>query len=553
MLNYPVEKTPNYSNLTLSKFLEILGKDESCINSSEVIALSEIETLSLLFVLNNHIKGLKHVREYNDGVFLGQSIIVIGVDLSENESNYEYTIPAITNFFNRLINTQVLILFRRKDKICFSVKRRRINKKDETQDAKGSNFQTEWISIYPPSEESILKIIEISFDELRDENFYFMYNDLVACIASDYFIEDFPNESNISSHIKMNDGIALYIRDMKNLCYGGAIVTTELLNNDLSSEKIDDDISGSNMEVLEKILELFEDSTTQNADMDISDGRISVVNFDDELSDTIPERKYSSIDKAINVPNNKCSMLGGEIVESKKVQDIHKNLSSLIDDLEALKEYYREKRKNEPENLSLDDVQKYVNDLFDKTKAADSLKNEIIAIMDKFSTVINDFGTVINELNDFNVCPEDVEVYVNKKQSKTNEIETEQINPNKETYIKSDKEISDEIKFPLKYGSISVKAELLKTFFNAVLEFRHQSKQYFEVYDLKIRLLDYIKKNSSYKQPEHVFNNILKFLIDWEVISLYEGSKRGKYIVKDIKTLQEMINDTKMIEDLLKS
>lgn len=398
-LNYPVESIQEFSNLTLSKFLELLGKDEKYINSSEVTPVSEIEEVSLLFVLNNQIKDLKHVSEYNDGLFLGQSIIIIGVDLSENESSYEYSIPAITNFLNRLINTQILILFRRKDKICFSVKRRRINKKDQMQDAKGSNFQTEWISIYPPSEEAILKIIEISFDELRDENFYFMYNDLVACIASEYFIEDFPTESNISSHIKINDGIALYLRDVRNLCYGSDILNSELQKSDFSLEKTEDVIDGSDMEALECILEAYGKSTDKTTNEGLNNDFIC----DCELFDNILEKKYNNADKVINIPNDKYGNFEGRIMESKKVQDILDNLSSLIESVEDLKEYYRDKRKNEPEDLSIDDLQKYVNDLFEKAKAADSFKNSIISVRDMFNTAINDFNCVISDLNNFNI------------------------------------------------------------------------------------------------------------------------------------------------------
>ena len=45
----------------------------------------------------------------------------------------------------------------------------------------------------------------------------------------------------------------------------------------------------------------------------------------------------------------------------------------------------------------------------------------------------------------------------------------------------------------------------------------------------------------------------MKFLIDWDVVTLYDGAKRGKYVIKDIKTLHEMIDESKMIVECLKN
>lgn len=245
VLEFPVnELEEDNRNLSIEELLRIQGETEDFINPSEKLAVSQIEKVSILFVLNSQTKGLEYVEEYNDGIFIGASIIVIGVEIFQseygefNDDNYDnqYIIPAITTFFNRLINTQILIIVKKGSKIALSVKRRRINKKDYTLDAKGSNFQTNWLKTFPPSEEAKSKILEFSFDNFRDKNFYFMYSDIVKCIAEEFFIEDFPVNNNISSHINITDGLGLYFRDMGNL--HSSDTNIEINTNEVYEDKI---------------------------------------------------------------------------------------------------------------------------------------------------------------------------------------------------------------------------------------------------------------------------------------------------------------------------
>jgi hypothetical protein len=103
----------------------------------------------------------------------------------------------------------------------------------------------------------------------------------------------------------------------------------------------------------------------------------------------------------------------------------------------------------------------------------------------------------------------------------------------------SEKPSSDLIvRFDKKYSSIC----LPKTLFIFILKMIAQYKDdVFETGRLTSNLEDLIHKQTNYKKPQHVINNIRKFLEDQKIIALSNDSKKGRYIITDMGALQKLI------------
>lgn len=674
-LEFPVnELEEDTRNLSIEELLKKQGLSEDFINPSEKLAISLIEKVSILFVLNSQTKGLEYVEEYNDGIYVGESIIIIGVDLFISDYFYDeyydnhYIIPAITTFFNRLINTQILILFKRGSKIAFSVKRRRFNKIDNTRDAKGSNFQTEWMETYPPGEETKFRLLEFSFENFRDFNFYFMYNDMVKSIATRYLVEDFPENDNIVSHINITDEGALYFRDYKNL-------TFYIFNFKPSTDDREDDAQ-EDIEYSNERMNIFDNSRDETA---ITRESSLVAEHENILTESIELSQMDEIDnisqKEIDLCNNTSDSINNQLIEEIDnsqdgdqtmdgiIKDIIGDFSNLKTNFNRLSDYFNDLRKDD-EHLSLKESEELSNYCFKKMKEINIFKSDVDLLWDRFTCMVQEEeqnevdedgkkkseSTIYQSNNDSNINGE-LQSYsftspykitlLNKDYSVKNwtdvlitisealiKIYPEQIsaldkNPllrgrsrqyfsyDKELLTEQAKELSNglyvetnfssdhivrisrtileicgvgrsqlsfyvnqtrnvetltigydsninedsglEIKFTQKYCSISVSADLIKIILRAMLDHHKKDFPYIEMSRLKDELTDIIQAKSSYKQPQHVLNNIKDFLMDWEVIALYEGSKRGKYIIKDQSILEEMASDPKTIFELLKN
>lgn len=103
----------------------------------------------------------------------------------------------------------------------------------------------------------------------------------------------------------------------------------------------------------------------------------------------------------------------------------------------------------------------------------------------------------------------------------------------------SEKKPSDLIiRFDKKYSSIS----LPKTLFVFILKMIAQYEyDVFETGRLTSNLEDLIYKQTNYKKPQHVINNIRRYLEDQKIISLSSDSKKGRYVITDMNALQNLI------------
>lgn len=509
VLGYPIANLKEeLSNLSFEETLERFGENFEFVNPSERLATTVIETVSILFILNNDISELEYVKQYNDGAFVGEAIIVLGVEIQEIERDY-YEVPIITNCFNRLFNTQILILFKKGSEIAFSVKRRRINKKDETADAKGSTFQTKWIETFPPSIESVSKISELSFDNFRDHNFYFMYNDIIKCIAEDFLIEDFPENDNISSHIKITDGFALYFRDSRML--EQHIFASKLSSKNIETSKSENvDLYNNFFNMDERV---YEEIAITNEDINYN-GKNKADKF-------VEKENITSINN-VNYVSGCIENLDGENFMDNIVKSIIEKYSELKSDFTSLYNYFDEHRKNDG-HLSTKEKKELSDYCFMQMEEIEKFIHDIDSMWDRFILLVQE-----QEIDD-----EDNE-----------NISLNSLNPDNDS-IKY-----REIKFPAKYASISVSEELLKDIFSSILE-NGNNNIYIDIGDLKEELSEVIQSKSLYKNPQHVLNNIRDFLMDLGVIDLYEGAKRRKYIIKDASLLNELINSTDSISELL--
>lgn len=69
---------------------------------------------------------------------------------------------------------------------------------------------------------------------------------------------------------------------------------------------------------------------------------------------------------------------------------------------------------------------------------------------------------------------------------------------------------------------------------------QYQNTQ-FETGKLSLSLADIITKQTNYVKPQHVINNVRKYLEDQNIIALCENCKKGKYQIVDIESLKQLI------------
>ncbi len=99
-------------------------------------------------------------------------------------------------------------------------------------------------------------------------------------------------------------------------------------------------------------------------------------------------------------------------------------------------------------------------------------------------------------------------------------------------------EMGDKLKFSKNFNSISIPKILFVDILKAI---RNYGDRTFETGYLAERFSVRILQESSYEKPQHVINNIRKYLESENIVSLYANSKKGKYVVSDSNKLQLLI------------
>lgn len=104
----------------------------------------------------------------------------------------------------------------------------------------------------------------------------------------------------------------------------------------------------------------------------------------------------------------------------------------------------------------------------------------------------------------------------------------------------SSSNLNDDIKLGKKYCSIS----LPKSLFIYILKtIELYNGNQFETGNLSANLSDLISLQTNYEKPQHVINNIRKFLEDEGILSLDDNCKKGKYKIIDMVKLQNLIKE----------
>lgn len=99
-------------------------------------------------------------------------------------------------------------------------------------------------------------------------------------------------------------------------------------------------------------------------------------------------------------------------------------------------------------------------------------------------------------------------------------------------------EIGDKLKFNKNFNSISIPRILFVDILKAIMDYKDRA---FETGYLAERFSVRIQRESGYEKPQHIINNIRKYLESENSISLYANSKKGKYVVSDPDKLQSLI------------
>lgn len=109
-------------------------------------------------------------------------------------------------------------------------------------------------------------------------------------------------------------------------------------------------------------------------------------------------------------------------------------------------------------------------------------------------------------------------------------------------------EIEDKtvIKLGKEYSGIKLPSTLFVFILKTIEQYKDTQ---FETGRLSTNLSDIILKQTNYEKPHHVINNIRKYLEDKKIISLCKGSKKGRYKIIDIVSLQKMINESSHLEN----
>lgn len=107
-------------------------------------------------------------------------------------------------------------------------------------------------------------------------------------------------------------------------------------------------------------------------------------------------------------------------------------------------------------------------------------------------------------------------------------------------------EIGEKLKFNKNFNSISVPKIL---FVDILKTIRNYDNRPFETGYLAEMFGVRILRESGYEKPQHVINNIRKYLESENSISLYADSKKGKYVVSDSDKLQNIIKKYSTEED----
>lgn len=99
-------------------------------------------------------------------------------------------------------------------------------------------------------------------------------------------------------------------------------------------------------------------------------------------------------------------------------------------------------------------------------------------------------------------------------------------------------EKEDKIKFSRDYNSITISKSLFTDILCSIKKYNNHP---FETGNLLMLFSELIVNNSNYERPQHIINNIRKYLEHEKIISLYGESKKGKYIVVNPNKLNDLI------------
>lgn len=105
------------------------------------------------------------------------------------------------------------------------------------------------------------------------------------------------------------------------------------------------------------------------------------------------------------------------------------------------------------------------------------------------------------------------------------------------------------IKFSDKYSSIALDRELLIFILKSIKEI-DEDEVCIETKAILEKIADKVQKESTYKNPQNLLDNIIKFLTDKNILVPFKDSKRDKYVIEDYEIMHDLIAEPKIIKEL---
>lgn len=107
------------------------------------------------------------------------------------------------------------------------------------------------------------------------------------------------------------------------------------------------------------------------------------------------------------------------------------------------------------------------------------------------------------------------------------------------------------VQFPQRYKGLRISWDLIERILNEIKTLWLNNNEYFEKKKLLLNLENEIALKSHYSQPHHVLGCVIDFLKDLDIVQLFEGVKRGKYVLADNEALYEMLESQELFVSYL--
>ena len=182
-LGYPIEPLEIAINESMSRFVYVISENHCIFSSDETNAMQRVASISWLFVLNNDISALRHVREARIGDIQISSINYFCVELSCTLHNRSIQAFNLTKIISKVVNTPVVVLFKHVNRILLSS----VFIVNEKYSDYSKTYLSDWYLSDPVMENVLMTLSDWHFGNYCDDNFHTLFMDFSHSMARHYF------------------------------------------------------------------------------------------------------------------------------------------------------------------------------------------------------------------------------------------------------------------------------------------------------------------------------------------------------------------------------